>query len=101
MNNRLDYIDVMRGIAILLVILEHCIAHLNNDLARVVLSFHMPLFFFISGLCIKPNMGGGKKLYRQEGKKHFNTTINIGYNSNSNSIRSRGFVSSCAYMETN
>lgn len=58
MGRRLEYIDIMRGIAILLVVFEHCIASLNEPLARFILSFHMPLFFFISGFCMKP-IGGG------------------------------------------
>ena len=58
MSKRLEYIDVMRGIAILLVIFEHCIGSLNDTTARLILSFHMPLFFFISGCLLKPITGG-------------------------------------------
>lgn len=51
--NRVQYIDVMRGIAILLVVLQHCIGDLKESVSVFVLSFHMPLFFFISGMCHK------------------------------------------------
>lgn len=62
MTKRLEYIDIMRGIAILLVVFEHCIGSLKNPTAGIILFFHMPLFFFISGSCIK-STGVGKSLY--------------------------------------
>lgn len=46
-------IDVARGIAILLVILGHSFYTLDEPLNKVILAFHMPLFFFISGLVAK------------------------------------------------
>lgn len=47
-------IDALRGFAILLVVLGHCIQYSDNDfdknlLFRIIYSFHMPLFMFISG----------------------------------------------------
>lgn len=48
---RLDYLDIARGIAILCVILGH---YLIGRLRLVVFSFHIPLFFVISGYLIKP-----------------------------------------------
>lgn len=60
MKQRLEYIDIMRGIAILLVVFEHCIGSLKEPFAGFILSFHMPLFFFISGACLKN--GGGKNV---------------------------------------
>lgn len=49
MSQRLDYLDVAKGIGILLVILGHC--QLGRNVHAVIYSFHMPLFFFVSGLC--------------------------------------------------
>ncbi len=52
---RIPFLDVAKGIGILLVILHHCIARSGtadaamNRIAVYILSFHMPLFFFISG----------------------------------------------------
>lgn len=43
---RLDYFDMAKGIAILCVILGHLGV---RDIDRVVVVFHMPLFFFVSG----------------------------------------------------
>lgn len=50
-SSRITYIDNMRGIAILLVMLGHSIGTTGEPLNQFILSFHMPLFFFISGLC--------------------------------------------------
>jgi len=50
MSKRIEYIDIAKGIGILLVVLGH------NDfevislfVQRLIYSFHMPLFFFLSG----------------------------------------------------
>lgn len=42
------WIDTARGIAILLVLIGH--AGVSVDINRYILSFHMPLFFFLSGM---------------------------------------------------
>ena len=52
-SKRINWIDVARSIAILLVVMGHCIGNLNDPGNRFILSFHMPLFFFLSGLCAK------------------------------------------------
>ena len=55
MKERITWIDRARGIGILLVIFEHCCCALLNfaedPRARFICTFHMPLFFFISGFC--------------------------------------------------
>jgi fucose 4-O-acetylase-like acetyltransferase len=54
MKQRLDYIDQIKGIAIILVVIGHIIqfnfekGH-TNSVFMIIYSFHMPLFFFISG----------------------------------------------------
>jgi polysaccharide biosynthesis protein PslL len=50
-------IDIAKGIGILTVVLCHnwLLYHDRGELSRVVFSFHMPLFFFISGIFFKPN----------------------------------------------
>lgn len=55
MKQRLEYIDTARGIAIFLVITGHSIGDINEPINQLILSFHMPLFFIISGifLCTK------------------------------------------------
>lgn len=53
MNNRIFHVDVARGIAILLVVLGHSCLTTEGSLNRMILSFHMPLFFFLSGVFAK------------------------------------------------
>lgn len=53
MKERVDYLDYMRGIGIILVVLQHCICDGGHPLATFIVSFHMPLFFFISGSVLK------------------------------------------------
>jgi acyltransferase len=53
-KKRIHWIDICRGIAIILVMYGHLFA---SDKSRYfIYSFHMPLFFFISGLVFKPVM---------------------------------------------
>lgn len=49
-TERKEYIDVARGIAIILMVLGHL--GLKNSLTQIIYSFHMPLFFFIAGMTI-------------------------------------------------
>lgn len=59
-KQRLVYIDLLRGYAIFLVILGHCwkINAIVNDL---ILAFHMPLFFFMSGFLFRYRKAYDKK----------------------------------------
>jgi len=57
MAKRIEYLDIARGIGILLVVLGH------NDFAavspffhQVIYSFHIPLFFFLSGYFINTSL---------------------------------------------
>ncbi|MCI7040909.1 MAG: acyltransferase family protein [Lachnospiraceae bacterium] len=71
MQNRINWIDVVRGIGILLVILGHC----QNPLFYLIFyAFHMPLFFFISGYCTS-NTRKGYKNYLYLIKEYFVWTI--------------------------
>lgn len=49
-----DYsLDILRGFAILLVIFGH-IQRIGGDVTNYIWSFHLPLFFFISGMLFTP-----------------------------------------------
>lgn len=53
-KQRLHYLDALKGFLIILVILGHSIQYKiidyqNDVLFRIIYSFHMPLFFLISG----------------------------------------------------
>jgi len=72
-KGRLISIDIARGIGILLVVLGHTLAeanyHVQNAavlfLGQLIYSFHMPLFFFISGMFFKPEMRFSEMLKRR------------------------------------
>lgn len=61
-TNRLVYIDIAKGIGILLVVVGHCIPDASSSsgisipayrwLHDVIYSFHMPLFFFLAGFMV-------------------------------------------------
>lgn len=56
MDQRITYIDNLKGFAILMVVLGHSIQKssdilLYQPLFKLILSFHMPLFMAISGYC--------------------------------------------------
>ncbi len=62
MTHRLRHIDIARGIAILLIAFTHSwlADHLFNEtwkLVKVIFSFSLPLFFFLSGVFFKPEQG--------------------------------------------
>ena len=54
-KNRDQFLDIAKGIAIILVILGHTFQGFGENFDylvgyRVIYSFHMPLFIFISGM---------------------------------------------------
>ena len=51
-TGRISWIDISKGITILLVILGHVLPN-ESFLKNIIFSFHMPLFFFISGYLFK------------------------------------------------
>jgi fucose 4-O-acetylase-like acetyltransferase len=57
MAKRIEYIDIARGLGILLVVMGHNDFAVISPLAyKVIYSFHMPLFFFLSGYFINPTV---------------------------------------------
>jgi len=53
MKKRLDYLDVAKGIAIFLVVMGHAALAFDAPYWRVAIySFHMPLFFLVSGVVV-------------------------------------------------
>ena len=59
-NNRLVHLDVIKGLAILFVIIHH---GLNTPIIpEVIDSYHMPLFVFVSGyiVCTETHIFVGK-----------------------------------------
>ena len=53
---RIAYLDVAKGIGILLVVLAHNYVRISvPDVGKFIFSFHMPFFFLLSGMLFKPN----------------------------------------------
>lgn len=48
-SKRLDYLDMVKGIGIFFVVLGH-VEYISNPLRVWISSYHMPLFFIVSGL---------------------------------------------------
>ena len=66
-KSRVQFLDIARGIAIICIIL----GHLNNSLInRVVFTFHVPIFFFITGYFMSSKYKIGDFI-----KKKFRTLI--------------------------
>ena len=49
-GTRVKYIDIAKGIGILAVVAGHSLQNGSFPL-RLIYSFHMPLFFFLAGMC--------------------------------------------------
>lgn len=67
-----DVIQIMRGIAIILVLFRHAIAQVNTDavldaIEEIIICFHMPVFFVIAGFLFQR----GLNKYVQKGKINF------------------------------
>lgn len=54
MNNRISYIDILKGFGIFFVVFGH-VTHIG-ELRDYIWNFHMPLFFFVSGFLYKPSL---------------------------------------------
>lgn len=63
LRKRKEYIDIAKGIGILLVLLGHLLPD-NNEIKSMIYSFHMPLFFIVSGYTCK-SMGFKTLLYKR------------------------------------
>lgn len=54
MKKRIDYYDIAKGIGILLVVIGHVKLKKYPYIQNFIYSFHMPLFFIISGYFFRP-----------------------------------------------
>ena len=65
-------IQIMRGLAIIIVLIRHAIAQVNTDIVlditkEIIICFHMPVFFVIAGYLFQ----NGINKYIQNGKLNF------------------------------
>lgn len=59
-RKRYDYLDIAKAITIFLVIIGHAAPNTDDPFFRVVIySFHMPLFFMISGVFVRRHQTSG------------------------------------------
>ena len=70
MQNRLIWLDNLKGFLIILVVLGHAIQCVNPDfqhdiLFRYIYSFHMPLFIFVSGYACYRNYIGWEMIKKR------------------------------------
>ena len=82
MKERIAYIDRLKGFAILLVVIGHVIQFLycpdkfdDNAVFRFVYSFHMPLFFVLSGLVTNMKLGRIEDLYLKIKSRFFQLVV--------------------------
>ena len=68
-TQRIDFIDLAKGICIFLVVIGHCGAPIDIPGYGIV---RMPLYFILSGLFFK-TYGGGKMPNYQKDKQNTNT----------------------------
>lgn len=55
-KQRAEFVDIAKGIAIICIIIGHTWSNycsIDKRLAVFIYSFHMPLFFILSGWCLK------------------------------------------------
>lgn len=55
-SKRLDWIDIAKGIAIILVIVGHTVPN-PSPLRHAIFSFHMPVFFILAGIRLGRSRG--------------------------------------------
>ena len=71
MSNRIEYLDIAKGIGILLVVLGHNdFEVISPFVQRLIYSFHMPLFFFLSGYFLNTSVS-----FFEFFKKRFNSLL--------------------------
>ena len=53
MSQRIEFVDLAKGICISLVVLLHVFGDISGDIIQIMYLFHMPLFFVLSGFFFK------------------------------------------------
>ncbi len=67
-SSRFEYLDIVKGIGIILVVLHHTLGR-DNPIHIYIVSFHMPLFFMISGLCFNEERYSSFMIYLRRKSK--------------------------------
>ena len=69
MQNRYSHLDVAKGIGIILVFIGHLLSH-DSYIGLTIYSFHMPLFFILSGVFAKTYKDQGFLTYIKKNIVH-------------------------------
>ena len=71
MEIRIGYIDIAQGLGILVIVLAHNnLAGYHPTLHKFIYSFHIPLFFFLSGMFFRP-----ERTFSETLRRRFNTLL--------------------------
>lgn len=75
-DEHIDWIDTAKSIGVIFVILGHLVFHNESmvPIAKAIYSFHMPMFFILSGYVNKPY---GCSFYRYAKVKFFRLIVPI------------------------
>lgn len=65
-SKRIESLDIAKGIGILIVVLGHVLRTDDVFLKKFIFSFHMPLFFMLSGFVFNTENKKGKGLIGSE-----------------------------------
>ncbi|MFS0655406.1 acyltransferase family protein [Bacillus sp. 179-C3.3 HS] len=66
MRKRLDWVDAAKGVGILLVVMAHVPIH--DGIKQFIYSFHMPLFFLLSGMMFRPSAHAATSFIQKKAK---------------------------------
>ena len=66
-EKRLDYLDMVKGIGIILVVVGHS-TYVSDGTLTWLASFHMPLFFILSGILFAYKESDGEPLHSMQRK---------------------------------
>lgn len=64
MSKRIEWLDIAKGITIILMVLGH--SSIPKPISNWIWSFHMPLFFFASGICTVFERTGVMDFFRKK-----------------------------------
>ncbi|MEI0739791.1 acyltransferase family protein [Paenibacillus sp. JTLBN-2024] len=67
MKKRLDWVDAAKGIGILLVVMAH--VPIPDSLKQFIYSFHMPLFFLLSGMMFRSSSSPALSFIQKKSQK--------------------------------
>ena len=76
LHKRIEYVDILKGIGIICVLLGHNLVvqddgQLPEIMRYIIYSFHMPLFFFLSGYVFSTKVNWTNFIKKKRRTKHW------------------------------